>query len=41
MKASSWLIGFLLKILPVKQNSKIIQDGKEVITNYIRQEKSA
>ena len=36
MKANSWLIGFLLQILPVKQNPKIIQDGKEVIINRIR-----
>ena len=35
MKANSWLIGFLLQILPVKQSSKIIQDGKEVIINHI------
>ena len=33
---NSWLIGFLLQILPVKQSSKIIQDGKEVIVNHIR-----
>ena len=36
MKANSWLLGFLLEILPVKQSSKIIQDGKEVVTNNVR-----
>ena len=40
MKADSWLTDFLLQIVPIKQNSKIIQDGKEVIINHDRYKKS-
>ena len=35
MKAKSWLIGFLLQILPVKQISKIIQDGEEINVDHV------